>query len=150
MVEFVNRPSTSSTPTSAYNYTYTDTYTAHSIRPDQSQSTLQAPDKDYRLDAFPSNEDEPPVPPSKDFVHLNQLSRLGSPSTSTDSAYDETLRGLEKMDIRELLAQCEDPAIGWASQFWATIADPVVSHLSIYLSLFVAMIGDRSIPMLFL
>ena len=37
------------------------------------------------------------------------------------------------MDVREALAKCEDPALGWSLQFWVTIADPSVS-LSPYTS----------------
>jgi hypothetical protein len=29
--------------------------------------------------------------------------------------------------VRDALAKCEDPALGWSLQFWVTIADPVVS-----------------------
>jgi hypothetical protein len=32
------------------------------------------------------------------------------------------------MDVRDALAKCEDPALGWSLQFWVTIADPVVSQ----------------------
>ena len=31
------------------------------------------------------------------------------------------------MDVRDALAQCEDPTLGWSLQFWVAIADPVVS-----------------------
>ena len=31
------------------------------------------------------------------------------------------------MDIRDALAKCEDPSLGWSLQFWVTIADPQVS-----------------------
>ena len=30
------------------------------------------------------------------------------------------------MDIRDALAKCEDPGLGWSLQFWVTIADPQV------------------------
>ena len=33
------------------------------------------------------------------------------------------------MDIRDALAKCEDPSLGWSLQFWVTIADPQVSDL---------------------
>lgn len=34
------------------------------------------------------------------------------------------------VDVRDDLAKCEDPALGWSMQFWITIADPLVRSLS--------------------
>lgn len=33
----------------------------------------------------------------------------------------------EGLGVKEALAQCEDPTLGWSQQFWITIADPNVS-----------------------
>lgn len=33
------------------------------------------------------------------------------------------------LDVRDVLAKCEDPVLGWSMQFWVTIADPLVSRL---------------------
>jgi hypothetical protein len=33
----------------------------------------------------------------------------------------------EGLQVKEALARCEDPTLGWSLQFWITIADPVVS-----------------------
>lgn len=34
------------------------------------------------------------------------------------------------MDVRDALARCEDPGLGWSLQFWITIEDPVVSFMT--------------------
>ncbi|WWD20651.1 hypothetical protein CI109_105127 [Kwoniella shandongensis] len=33
------------------------------------------------------------------------------------------------MDVRDALARCEDPTLGWSLQFWVTIADPLTQHV---------------------
>ncbi|WVQ95503.1 hypothetical protein IAU59_002600 [Kwoniella sp. CBS 9459] len=33
------------------------------------------------------------------------------------------------MDVRDALARCEDPTLGWSLQFWVTIADPMTQHV---------------------
>ncbi|WRT70639.1 uncharacterized protein IL334_007637 [Kwoniella shivajii] len=33
------------------------------------------------------------------------------------------------MDVRDALAKCEDPTLGWSLQFWVTIADPLTQHV---------------------
>jgi hypothetical protein len=33
----------------------------------------------------------------------------------------------EGLQVKDALARCEDPTLGWSLQFWITIADPVVS-----------------------
>ncbi|ORX41049.1 hypothetical protein BD324DRAFT_575172 [Kockovaella imperatae] len=33
------------------------------------------------------------------------------------------------MDIRDALAKCEDPTLGWSLQFWVTIADPQTQNV---------------------
>ncbi|WVR08594.1 hypothetical protein IAU60_005649 [Kwoniella sp. DSM 27419] len=33
------------------------------------------------------------------------------------------------LDVRDALAQCEDPTLGWSLQFWVTIADPLTQHV---------------------
>jgi len=56
-----------------------------------------------------------------------------SPTTSilSDQQRQVGRRGYlpEGMDVREALAKCEDPTLGWSLQFWVTIADPVVGLL---------------------
>ncbi|WWC72523.1 uncharacterized protein I206_106485 [Kwoniella pini CBS 10737] len=33
------------------------------------------------------------------------------------------------LDVRDALAKCEDPTLGWSLQFWVTIADPLTQHV---------------------
>lgn len=49
--------------------------------------------------------------------------------TSVDTLRELGVRGIlpEGMDVREALAKCEDPTLGWSLQFWVTIADPLVN-----------------------
>jgi hypothetical protein len=127
MVESVN-PSTSFTLTSTSTNTYTDTYSdQQSIKDQSSQSYLQDPENRDPSEAYPSD-DEPPIPPPKDPI-FQDLNRESNTSIQAGVINNETLQELAEMDVRELLAQCEDPTIGWASQFWVTIADPVVSRV---------------------
>jgi hypothetical protein len=154
MVESVN-PSTSSTLTSTSLYTYTDTYTDQaSIDRDSLHTSNQDLENNHPLDAYPSD-DEPPIPPPKDPIFLS-VNRESNTSIQAGVINHETLEELAEMDVRELLAQCEDPTIGWASQFWVTIADPVVS-LFLPNILLLAVVKtttmvaiDRSIFMLFM
>lgn len=39
---------------------------------------------------------------------------------------EEPRGGGKGVDVRDALATCEDPALGWSMQFWVTIADPLV------------------------
>lgn len=130
MVEFAN-PSTSSSSTSipAYTYTSSNTYTYYTANDDHHSHPFPDREYDQTSDAYLSD-DEPPIPPPKDFVHPDQQRESGASRHSPDSIDDNTLQELAEMDVRELLAQCEDPTIGWASQFWVTIADPVVSPMT--------------------
>jgi hypothetical protein len=36
------------------------------------------------------------------------------------------------MDVKDALASCEDPTLGWSLQFWITIADPVVGPFNLF------------------
>jgi hypothetical protein len=119
MVETLNHTSTSiSTSASTYelNSRLHDDYRTQTIP------------RDYNHDYSNTLEDEdnqPPIPPPKDYI---ESPRHGFGSTSvSSSSLDRNYCLPEGMDVREALAQCEDPALGWSLQFWATIADPVVS-----------------------
>jgi hypothetical protein len=128
MVETLNQTSTSlSTSTSTYEYKtqlqddHRTQTTARDYSPDHS-NTLEDQD----------DEEQPPVPPPKDYI---ESPRRGFGSTSiTSSSLDKDYGLPEGMDVREALAQCEDPALGWSLQFWATIADPVVSLVLMFSS----------------
>jgi len=124
MVETLNHTSTSisaSTSTSDYNTQLHD------------ENRTQSPTRDNDHDRTSRLEDEdeqPPIPPPKDYI---ESPRRGFGSTSiSSSSFDKDYGLPEGMDVREALAQCEDPALGWSLQFWATIADPVVGLVSMF------------------
>ena len=119
MGETLNHTSTyisTSTSTSDYNTQLHDEY--------RTQPTTR--DNDFaHSSSLENDDDQPPIPPPKDYI---ESPRRGFGSTSISSSSLDKDYGLpEGMDVREALAQCEDPALGWSLQFWATIADPVVS-----------------------
>ena len=123
MVETLNHTSTStytstSTFSSEHNSQLHDDYRTRTIPPDY--------DNDHPTSLEDEDQDEqPPIPPPKDYI---ESPRRGLGSTSIPASSPDQSYGLpEGMDVREALAQCEDPALGWSLQFWATIADPVVS-----------------------
>ena len=128
MVETLNHTST---------FTYTSTSTStyeHSSQLHNDYRTRTIP-RDYNYDHSTLEEDEdrdeqPPIPPPKDYI---ESPRRGLGSTSIPASSPDQSYGLpEGMDVREALAQCEDPALGWSLQFWATIADPVVSLVQLF------------------
>jgi hypothetical protein len=128
MVETLNHTSTSiSTSTSTYEYKTQlhDDYRTQTIPRDHDRdhsNTLEDEDQD----------EQPPIPPPKDYI---ESPRRGFGSNSISSSSLNKDFGLpEGMDVREALAQCEDPALGWSLQFWATIADPVVSLVLMFSS----------------
>jgi len=146
MVEFVN-PSTSSSSTSVPAYTYSNSNTYTYLTPNDGHHSHPLLDREYdqTSDAYLSDDEEPPIPPQKDITHIGISQQSGASRHSPDSIDYDTLQELAEMDVRELLAQCEDPTIGWASQFWVTIADPLVS--SSYPSCYNPSAIDRSLPL---
>lgn len=52
----------------------------------------------------------------------------GDVRDSMDSGMTEDTFLPDGMGVKEALARCEDPTLGWSLQFWITIADPIVSH----------------------
>ena len=123
MVETLNHTSTSISTS-----TFTSTYEYNSQLHDdyRTQTTTRDYDHDHSSTLEDEDQDQqPPIPPPKDYI---ESPRRGFGSTSISSSSLDKDYGLPKgMDVREALAQCEDPALGWSLQFWATIADPVVS-----------------------
>lgn len=119
MGETLNHTSTSisaSTSTSDYNTQLHDDHRTHTTTRDNDFAHSSSLEND---------DDQPPIPPPKDYI---ESLRRGFGSTSiSSSSFDKDYGLPEGMDVREALAQCEDPALGWSLQFWATIADPVVS-----------------------
>jgi hypothetical protein len=121
MVETLNHTSTSiSTSTSTYEL---DSQLHNDYR---TRTIPRHYDHDYPNNLEDQDQDEqPPIPPPKDYI---ESPRRGFGDTSiSSSSLDKDYVLPEGMDVREALAQCEDPALGWSLQFWATIADPVVS-----------------------
>jgi hypothetical protein len=88
---------------------------------------------DEDLDA--ENDDISPNDPSSlDQRHPSQLDT--QPRKHSQEAQDQGVEAQSRsssdilprgMDVRDALAKCEDPALGWSLQFWVTIADPLVS-----------------------
>jgi hypothetical protein len=116
-----------STTTSTYEYKTQ----LHDDSRTQTTTRDYAPDHSSTLDDQ-EDEEQPPIPPPKDYI---ESPRRGFGSTSISSSSLDKDYGLpEGMDVREALAQCEDPALGWSLQFWATIADPVVSLVLMFWS----------------
>lgn len=134
MVEFV-KPSTSFSSTSIPAHTNSNSNTHTYYSPNDGHHSYPLLDREYdqTSDAYLSDKDKPPIPPPKDFVHPDQQRESSAWRHSPDSLDDNTLQELADMDVRELLAQCEDPTIGWASQFWVTIADPVVDPIASFM-----------------
>ncbi|WVQ85889.1 hypothetical protein IAT38_008057 [Cryptococcus sp. DSM 104549] len=65
-------------------------------------------------------------------------SRPRQSQDEAEDAYQERDDGLEighrgylppGLDVRDALARCEDPTLGWSLQFWVTIADPLTQHV---------------------
>jgi hypothetical protein len=142
MVETLNHTSTS-TSTNNLNPQLHDDYLAQTIPRDHDHdytSTLEDQD----------DEEQPPIPPPKDYIESSRRA-FGITSISS-SSLDRTCGLPEGMDVREALAQCEDPALGWSLQFWATIADPVVSLVLIFHSCLILVQHRRSIdaPLLYI
>ncbi|WVF67939.1 hypothetical protein IAT40_002701 [Kwoniella sp. CBS 6097] len=56
---------------------------------------------------------------------------LGGSGTGSSSGLELGYRGYlpRGMDVRDALARCEDPTLGWSLQFWVTIADPMTQHV---------------------
>jgi hypothetical protein len=116
-----------STTTSTYEYKTQ----LHDDSRTQTTTRDYAPDHSSTLDDQ-EDEEQPPIPPPKDYI---ESPRRGFGTTSISSSSLDKDYGLpEGMDVREALAQCEDPALGWSLQFWATIADPVVSLVLMFWS----------------
>lgn len=128
MVETLHHTSTSiSTSTSTYEYNSQ----VHDDYRTQTRTRDYAPDHSNTLEDQ-DDEEQPPIPPPKDYI---ETPRRGFGTTSISSSSLNKDYGLpEGMDVREALAQCEDPALGWSLQFWATIADPVVSLVLMFWS----------------
>jgi len=61
---------------------------------------------------------------SQPQLSIKQENQGSEPSVSPSQASSPA-----GMDVREALAKCEDPALGWSMTFWVTIADPVVSSV---------------------
>jgi hypothetical protein len=123
MVETLNKPS-ASISTSASTSTFIN---YHKAQEDYENSTPST-SRDYESNQAGNLDDDdeiPPIPPPKDIESPRRVSAPTSYSSS--SALDQSFGLPDGMDVREALAQCEDPALGWSLQFWATIADPVVS-----------------------
>jgi len=125
-----NNPTTStSTSTSVDRSPYSKNRDVHPTHATPQGYTYDSPG------ALDHNDNErPPIPPPKDVIGSPRcgLGDTSLASSSSLSALDRSFGLPEGMDVREALAQCEDPALGWSLQFWATIADPVVSLLSCY------------------
>lgn len=67
-------------------------------------------------------------------LSLVQSNASASASAPRRQSREIGRRGIlpEGMDVREALAKCEDPTLGWSLQFWVTIADPVVRLIHIH------------------
>jgi hypothetical protein len=125
MVETLNNPSTSSST-----FASTSTYHYNTQDPDYHEDYAARQENYYdHQDQDIDDDDEPPVPPPKDNIESSRRD-FGDISYSSTFALDKSVELPEGMDVREALAQCEDPALGWSLQFWATIADPLVSRIS--------------------
>jgi hypothetical protein len=123
MVETLNNPSTSSST-----FTSTSTYLYNTQDHDYHENYAARQEKYYdHQDQDIDDDDEPPVPPPKDNIESSRRD-FGDIYHSSTSALSASFELPEGMDVREALAQCEDPALGWSLQFWATIVDPLVSR----------------------
>jgi len=75
----------------------------------------------------------------RDALPLNTVYSPGPISVAPGSQYAEVEEEREEeelgyrgylpngMNVRDALARCEGPTLGWSLQFWVTIADPIVS-----------------------
>nr|ODN96050.1 hypothetical protein L204_03741 [Cryptococcus depauperatus CBS 7855] len=74
--------------------------------------------------------------PSPASLHPNQdIQRSGASAHGAVPPVNENLqighRGYlpPGLDVKDALAKCEDPTLGWSLQFWVTIADPLTQHV---------------------
>lgn len=98
-----------------------------------SLSTLSSTD---RIDPFPYS---PPRYDNRGTRPPNDMKLRVVPPTPADTritvkdepVYRDSIDSVAEylpdgMDVKEALARCEDPTLGWSLQFWITLADPVV------------------------
>lgn len=86
----------------------------HPLSPAESDASASASTSTDRFELRNDNDDATITPPTS---HNHSSGITFKTPQGTPGA----------MDVRDVLAKCEDPALGWSMQFWVTIADPLVS-----------------------
>lgn len=84
----------------------------HPLSPTDSTASTST---DHSLALEPEENDDATITPPTSHTHSSGIA-LKTPKGTPGG-----------MDVRDVLAKCEDPALGWSMQFWVTIADPLVS-----------------------